>query len=66
MTTRLALYGSAEHMHNYSKVGGADKAKTPRSLVDLMPSPEIAAKVGGPVGISGARTRRVVRRNERG
>jgi hypothetical protein len=64
MMQRLALYGSAEHAHNLSKVG-SDKNKAPQSLAERMPSPDIAAKVGVP-GISEARTRRVVRRNERG
>ena len=63
MTMRLAPYGSAEHAHNLSKVG--EKQKTPRSLAARMPSPEVAAKVGGG-GIGRARTHRVVRRNERG
>jgi hypothetical protein len=64
MTTRLLPYGSAEHAHNFSKVG-ADKAKAPQSLAARMPSSEIAAKVGI-VGIGAARTHRVLRRNARG
>ena len=62
MTTRLIPYGSEQHAHNLAKVG---KPKTPRSLASRMPSPAIAAKVGAE-GISGARTRRVVRLGERG
>ena len=62
MTKRLTPYGSAELAHNLSKVGGIDKNKTPHSLVARMPSPDIAAKVGGtPTPIDGAGTRRVVR-----
>jgi hypothetical protein len=64
MMTRLALYGSREHAHTLAKVG-LDKGKTPQILAARMPSREVAAKVGG-AGIHGARTRRVVRLNERG
>jgi hypothetical protein len=64
MTTRLAPYGSELHAHNVAKVG---KPKAPPSLASRMPSPEIATKVGVADGVtSGARARRVVRRNERG
>jgi hypothetical protein len=44
MTTRLTLYGSAEHAASVAKVG---KSKTPLSLAARMPSPDIVAKVGG-------------------
>jgi hypothetical protein len=43
MTTRLTLYGSAEHAAGIAKVG---KSKAPRSLAVRMPSPDIVAKVG--------------------
>jgi hypothetical protein len=62
MTTRLTPYGSEQHAHMLAKVG---KEKTPSSLAARMPSAQIAANVGVP-GIRGARTRRVVRSNERG
>ncbi|MDE8650300.1 hypothetical protein [Novosphingobium album (ex Liu et al. 2023)] len=63
MTERLTPYGSTENAHAVAKVG---KSKTPHSLAERMPSPELAAKVGQP-GIDAARmTRRVVRHNARG
>ncbi|MCB2060576.1 MAG: hypothetical protein R3E09_14675 [Novosphingobium sp.] len=43
MTTRLTPYGSTDQAQNLSKVG---KSKTPLSLAQRMPSPDIVAKVG--------------------
>ena len=63
MTKRLAFYGLTEHAHLANV--GTDKGKTPQSLADRMPCPEIAAKVGF-FNFCGSRTRRVVRRNARG
>ncbi len=61
MTKRLVPYGSAEQAHNIAKVG---KKKTPWSLVERMPSPDLAAKVGGPSPApAGQLMRRVVRKN---
>lgn len=61
MIKRLAPYASAQQVSNIAKVG---KNKTPRSLVERMPSPEVAAKVGPPPP-SPVEARRVVRRNFR-
>lgn len=59
MTTKLNPYGSAEFAGSVAKVG---KSKSPKSLADRMPSPELAAKVGGgKMGSAGARS--IVRLN---
>jgi hypothetical protein len=57
--TKLMPYGAIDH--TVAKVG---KSKTPTSLVERMPSPAIAAKVGQVV--IGRATRRVVRRSALG
>lgn len=44
MSKRLTPYGSTDHSNLVAKVG---KSKTPMSLASRMPSPELAAKVGG-------------------
>lgn len=55
----LMPYGSVEHACNIAKVG---KAKSPLSLAEMMPSVEIAAKVGVViVPASDGETRRVRR-----
>ena len=43
MTKRLAPYGSADRAGDVAKVG---KGKTPATLAEKMPSPDIVAKVG--------------------
>jgi len=63
VSKRLTPYGCGADAPFISKVGG--KGKTPHSLAARMPSPEIAAKVGGE-GIVPVRTHRVVRRNALG
>lgn len=63
MAARLTPYGFGKEAAAFSMVGG--KGKTPQSLADRMPSPEIAAKVGTG-GMCAARTHRVVRHNARG
>lgn len=64
MSDRLTPFGSAEQAYNLSKVG---KSKSPQSLAALMPSREIAAKVGRAEAVScGMLTRRVVRRSAQG
>lgn len=62
MTNRLAPYGAAEYAETISKVG---KFKASPRLAARMPSPEIAAKVGGDRTAMGERGQRVVRRNAR-
>lgn len=44
MKGRLTPFASVDAVHNLAKVG---KSKSPLSLAARMPSPEIAAKVGG-------------------
>lgn len=64
MSDRLTPFGSVEQAYNLSKVG---KSKSPQSLAALMPSREIAAKVGRvSIHAEGAQTRRVVRRSAQG
>jgi hypothetical protein len=43
MTKHLRPYGSSDHVGNVSKVG---KSKSPASLAERMPSPDLLAKVG--------------------
>jgi hypothetical protein len=62
MTKTLTPYGSAQRAAGIAMVG---KSKTPTSLAERMPSPEVAAKVGS-VNITGAAMRSVVRLNRRG
>ena len=50
MSKIFAPYGSLDHAELAAKVG---KGKTPSSLVDRMPSAEIASKVGGQAPSSG-------------
>jgi hypothetical protein len=57
--TKLMPYGSIDQTEAVAKVG---KSKTPASLVARMPSPAIAAKVGGQLTI-GRTARRVIRRS---
>ena len=62
MTKRLAPYGSPQNLGDIAKVG---KGKTPLSLADQMPSPDIFSKVGN-AGISAIQSHRVVRVNKQG
>ena len=57
MTTKVAPYGNAAATTSISMVG---KSKTPESPADLMPSADIAAKVG--ILLAGQVDARTVRR----